>query len=244
MNLRKLNLNLLLVFDHIWSTRNLTQVASQLNMTQPGVSTSLNRLRELFNDPLFKWNGNTMTPTPRARQLAPRIHALLVEMDQLIGGSSNDIAETKREFVLASVDWVFADSGNGLLLRVRNQAPGIKLRFEHLSLAMFEQQERYGAATVFCLFRVHRVMMGNCQPRCIELDFRQRGEFVDAGTLANGKVIFGGHSDERVLVDLPFFQRGVEQSDIGGNDQINTVAFLLFKHCQGEMLKAQFYAAA
>ncbi|HAC34368.1 MAG TPA: hypothetical protein DCF45_07610 [Gammaproteobacteria bacterium] len=144
MNLRKLNLNLLLVFDHIWSTRNLTQVASQLNMTQPGVSTSLNRLRELFNDPLFKWNGNTMTPTPRARQLAPRIHALLVEMDQLIGGSSNDIAETKREFVLASVDWVFADSGNGLLLRVRNQAPGIKLRFEHLSLAMFEQQERYG----------------------------------------------------------------------------------------------------
>ncbi len=144
MNLRKLNLNLLLVFDHIWSTRNLTRTALQLNMTQPGVSSSLNRLRDLFNDQLFSWNGTTMTPTLRARQLAPRIHALLVEMDQLVGGTSNGIAETQREFVLASVDWVFADSGNGLLLRVRNQAPGIKLRFEYLSLAMFEQQERFG----------------------------------------------------------------------------------------------------
>lgn len=143
MNLRNFNLNLLVVFETIWIHRNLSRAADLLHMTQPGVSTALNRLRIAFGDPLFKWNGLAMAPTPRARELAPQIHTLLSEMERVVNGQSSDISTSTREFTIASVDWVFADLGNRLLLRVRNQAPGVRLRMEHLSLSMLENEDRF-----------------------------------------------------------------------------------------------------
>lgn len=43
--LKKLDLNLFLVFDTIYTERNLTQAAKALSITQPAVSNALSRLR-------------------------------------------------------------------------------------------------------------------------------------------------------------------------------------------------------
>lgn len=144
MTLRNFNLNLLVVFDAIWLNRNLTQAARALHMTQPGVSTALTRLRQALGDPLFTWDGTSMVPTAKARQLAPQIHALLSNAEQLVHGSHRDVALSDREFVLASADYVFADLGNQVLLQLRRQAPLARLRMVSLDLAMFERAERTG----------------------------------------------------------------------------------------------------
>jgi DNA-binding transcriptional LysR family regulator len=75
--LKKLDLNLFLVFDTIYTERNLTQAAKALAITQPAVSNALSRLRKVFNDELFVRTSKGMLPTPVADGIAQNISAAL-----------------------------------------------------------------------------------------------------------------------------------------------------------------------
>lgn len=77
MSYERLDLNLLRVFDAIYSERNLTRAASILFISQPAVSNALQRLRELLNDPLFIREHRGVAPTPFANSLAPIVHDAL-----------------------------------------------------------------------------------------------------------------------------------------------------------------------
>jgi len=78
VNFGSLDLNLLRVFDAIYTTRSVTIASSTLHLTQPAVSKQLNRLREIFEDPLFVRTVEGMAPTPRAEALADTIHRALI----------------------------------------------------------------------------------------------------------------------------------------------------------------------
>ncbi len=67
---------------------NLTVTAKQLNMTQPAVSMALQRLRILYDDPLFVRKGRTMEPTYRARELKK-------EVDKALTIIKNTIPDTR-----------------------------------------------------------------------------------------------------------------------------------------------------
>ena len=69
-NLRSVDLNLLVAFDALMAERNVTRAAARNGLSQPAVSKALNRLRYLFDDPLFVLRDRAMEPTARARQLA------------------------------------------------------------------------------------------------------------------------------------------------------------------------------
>ena len=69
MNLNRLDLNLFSVFDAIYTAGSLTKAADVLCITQPAVSNSLARLRDMLNDPLFVRTGHSMTPTPVAQNI-------------------------------------------------------------------------------------------------------------------------------------------------------------------------------
>ena len=77
VSLKKLDLNLFLVFDTIYTERNLTQAAKSLAITQPAVSNALSRLRRVFNDELFVRTSKGMLPTPVADSIAQNISAAL-----------------------------------------------------------------------------------------------------------------------------------------------------------------------
>lgn len=77
MNLRKLDLNLLITFEVIYNERSITNAAEVLNLTQPAVSNSLARLRAFLNDPLFNRVGNVMIPTKLAQSLIDPIRESL-----------------------------------------------------------------------------------------------------------------------------------------------------------------------
>nr|WP_086939768.1 transcriptional regulator LeuO [Thaumasiovibrio occultus] len=67
--LRRVDLNLLTVFDAVMQERNITRAASHLGMSQPAVSNAVSRLKNTFNDELFIRHGRGIEPTQRALEL-------------------------------------------------------------------------------------------------------------------------------------------------------------------------------
>lgn len=65
-DLRRVDLNLLVIFETLMFEKNLTRAAEKLFLGQPAVSAALARLRDLFDDPLLVRNGRTFEPTARA----------------------------------------------------------------------------------------------------------------------------------------------------------------------------------
>lgn len=106
MNLRSFNLNLLPVFDAIYSERNLTRAADKLGMSQPAMSNALSRLRASMNDPLFTRTPSGMVPTPRARRMADQIrHSLDLIQSTLQEPNEFDFASSERTFSIAIEDY-------------------------------------------------------------------------------------------------------------------------------------------
>ncbi|SVE44453.1 uncharacterized protein METZ01_LOCUS497307, partial [marine metagenome] len=77
MNLSDKDLNLFVVFDVIYSERNLTKSGEVLGITQPAVSNALSRLRKNFDDELFVRTSKGMIPTPVAQNMIKDIRQAL-----------------------------------------------------------------------------------------------------------------------------------------------------------------------
>ncbi|MBI5129615.1 MAG: LysR family transcriptional regulator [Rhodopseudomonas palustris] len=105
INLRNVDLNLLIVFDAVYSTGNISHAARQLALSQPAVSNALTRLREHFDDPLFVRAGRGVKPTLRSQQMIePVREALRLIRQQFDGDRSLDLASYKRTFRIVIVD--------------------------------------------------------------------------------------------------------------------------------------------
>ena len=81
MNLHKIDLNLLVVFDELMLSRNLTRAAEKLCLSQSAISQSLKRLRVLMDDPLLVRSGNEMLVTERAIAMTKPVHRILRELE-------------------------------------------------------------------------------------------------------------------------------------------------------------------
>ncbi|WP_341676755.1 LysR family transcriptional regulator [Niveibacterium sp. SC-1] len=129
MNLARLDLQLLRVFEALMSEGNASRAAMRLHLSQPAVSHALNRLREAFGDRLFVPHARGMTPTPRARELAGAVQATLDCARRLAAAVSDfDPRRAEREFVIG-----MSEIAAHLLLPVlhahlRREAPGLRLR--------------------------------------------------------------------------------------------------------------------
>jgi DNA-binding transcriptional LysR family regulator len=105
MDLKDVDLNLLLVFSQLLSERRVSAVADKLGMTQPGVSNALKRLRLLLGDDLFLRTSRGMEPTPYATQLAEPIgYALSTIQNTLSQVATFDPAVSTRKFSIGMTD--------------------------------------------------------------------------------------------------------------------------------------------
>lgn len=95
------DLNQLQTFVVLYELRSVTATAERLHVTQPTVSHALKRLRERFDDELFRREGHTMVPTPRAAQLFGPIHEALLQIDAAVNDATGfDPAGFTGELVL------------------------------------------------------------------------------------------------------------------------------------------------
>ena len=102
MNLRRIDLNLLTIFEAIFEERSQVRASERLSMTQPAVSHALSRLRTLFNDRLFEGRTLGLIPTAKAQALYPEVHSILSQIRmQLAVDHPFDPFTTTRTFTLA-----------------------------------------------------------------------------------------------------------------------------------------------
>jgi DNA-binding transcriptional LysR family regulator len=128
MNLRSIDLNLLVVFDALMRDRHVTRAALHVGLSQPAFSNALTRLRERLQDELFIRSPDGMRPTPRAFELAGPIRAALSEIEQALDGSTFDPATAERSFSIVALDYVAIVLIPPLIERLRTEAPGVTLR--------------------------------------------------------------------------------------------------------------------
>lgn len=105
MELKDIDLNLLVIFNQLLIERKVSKVAENLGLGQPAVSNALARLRKLFGDELFLRTSSGMQPTPFADQLAESIgYALGMIHGAINAKNSFDPASSKRRFSVGMTD--------------------------------------------------------------------------------------------------------------------------------------------
>lgn len=128
MNLNRIDLNLFAVFDAIYTAGSLTKAADVLCITQPAVSNSLSRLRDMLNDPLFVRTGHSMTPTPVAQNIiGPAREALGLLRKSVQQSHVFEPLKTEKIFHFASRDLLEVTVIPRLMALLSKSAPNIAL---------------------------------------------------------------------------------------------------------------------
>ncbi len=132
IELRKLDLNLLLVFSAVMRERSVARAARRLFLGPSAVSMALNRLRETFADPLFVRAGSVMEPTARALAFWEDIAPALQRVDQAVRTSGRfDPATTNRIFRFGAPDDLEGVLVPRLIARLQQEAPNARLVVRH-----------------------------------------------------------------------------------------------------------------
>ncbi|MBA1200192.1 LysR family transcriptional regulator [Pseudomonas capeferrum] len=131
--LRKSDINLMVIFEALMQEQNVTRVAEKLHLGQPTVSTALGRLRTLFNDPLFVRIGHRMEPTRRAeeiiRHLSPALDAMATALSFTHGF---DPQESQLTFKIGLSDDVEFGLLPPFLQALRDEAPNVVVIIQHV----------------------------------------------------------------------------------------------------------------
>lgn len=105
MNLRELDLNLLLVFHEVFRERQISAAAKRLKVTQSAVSNAVARLRRSAGDELFVRTPEGMQPTPFAERMAEPVAAALAHLEEAFRPAQVfDASSTRRRFTIAMTD--------------------------------------------------------------------------------------------------------------------------------------------
>lgn len=127
IQLREVDLNLLVVLDALLREQSVTRAAEQLNLTPSAVSHALKRLRVLLDDELLLRDGRQMRPTVRAQGLAETLPRLLRQVALTIEPPQPFIAATSnRTFRLAAPDFM-ASLVPALLRDIHAEAPEVRV---------------------------------------------------------------------------------------------------------------------
>ncbi len=148
MDLRQIDLNLLVSLDALLAECNVTRAARRLHMSQPSLSAHLARLRQLFGDPLLlpAETGRGMTPTARALALGPALHSALKDLESVVSHQpSFDPKKDERTFQIAANDTAMVVLGLPLIERISALAgPGLKLTFRNPDVGLIAPQMERG----------------------------------------------------------------------------------------------------
>ncbi len=146
IEMKKVDLNLLLVFEALLQTKNVTQAGALVGISQPATSFALTKLRTILNDPLFVRTPQGMQPTPQAILLAKPIQqALDIIRNDVLQRPEFDLATTERRFTLAMTDVAEMVFLPRVLRLLKEQAPQANLKTVIMSSAELEGALETGA---------------------------------------------------------------------------------------------------
>jgi len=124
------DLNLLVTLDVLLAEGSVARAARRLGLSPSAMSRALARLRETTGDPLLVRAGRGLVPTPRALELRERVGGLVQEGEAVLRPAGKlELGQLVRTFTLRSSEGFVESFGPGLVARIGETAPGVRLRF-------------------------------------------------------------------------------------------------------------------
>lgn len=127
MNLNSLDLNLLTALDALLREANVSRAALRLGLSQPAASHALQRLRDIFGDPLLVRTGARMELTPRGLALRVPLAQTLDQVHGLFVPDEFDAARSERHFRLMMPDLAVELLMPPLMAKVTRAAPNVRI---------------------------------------------------------------------------------------------------------------------
>jgi len=198
MRFKGLDLNLLVAFDALMSTRSVSNAAKRLNLSQPAMSAALARLRDYFGDELLVLQGKRMHPTAFADDLMPQVRQSLMQLESMLAKSPNfDPATSRREFRIVTSDYVQSSIIVPLCRQLESEAPGIKVDCQlpqvttgqhldegQIDLMITPEYILSGDHPAYELYREPQMVIGARDNPVLQKGFLTEEEFGDAGHVA------------------------------------------------------------
>ena len=126
----KPDLNLLVTLDVLLAEGSVAGAAHRLRLSPSAMSRALARLRDTTGDPLLVRAGRGLVPTPRALAVRERVSQLVQEGEAVLRPAEKlNLKQLARTFTLRSSDGFMENFGPGIITRVGEEAPGVRLRF-------------------------------------------------------------------------------------------------------------------
>jgi len=127
MNLRSVDLNLLVVLDALLDEAHVSRAADRLGLSQPAASSALDRCRHLFGDPLLERGRGLMRLTPKAEALREPLKNVLAELSAVLDPPKVDLKTLRQAVRIVMADHPATIIAGPLLERLARSAPGIDL---------------------------------------------------------------------------------------------------------------------
>lgn len=133
IDLSRIDLNLLVLFETVMEERHVGRSGRRLNLSPSAISHGLGRLRTLLGDPLFLKTPKGVVPTDRAEELAAPIADILARIRNVVATAEPfDPARSTRRFSIGAPDGVSSVFLPPLLNLLAKTAPGIAISIQQL----------------------------------------------------------------------------------------------------------------
>ncbi len=135
----KLDIKLLVAFTTIMEEGSVSRAAEKLGVTQPALSKSLQRLRDVFKDSLFTRQAYGLTPTARAAELHDMIQPILNSLSELMSPNALDLKNLDRRFKLRVDEGDLENFIEPLLASIQDEAPNVRLAITAWGDSQFDE---------------------------------------------------------------------------------------------------------
>ncbi|WP_206951704.1 LysR family transcriptional regulator [Trinickia acidisoli] len=140
LDIKRLDLNLAVIFVAIWQERSVTKAAARLALSQAATSAALARLREACDDPLFVRVRGGMAPTPRAQAMADRLETGIADLwEVLTQQQAFDPSSAARRFAIGMSDDFELALGPHLTKLVQQAGARVSVMFRQTNRHTVEQ---------------------------------------------------------------------------------------------------------
>lgn len=128
MNLRSIDLNLLVILDALLTERNVSRAGQRIGLSQSAMSAALARLREVFHDPLLVRVGRDLALTRNAEDLIVPLKESLGKVEQiLLRRPGFDPTTDVRTFSISASDYAGLVLLTPLVRIIASEAPNVTI---------------------------------------------------------------------------------------------------------------------